>query len=89
MEREKREFETEAEYQKAAWGFMRRRDMRRNQIMGNRSRRMRGLPLMPQIPYEDAPLIPIAYKGTTYEGRLLRAADCPEGCVVKWERAKW
>ena len=94
MEREKREFETEAEYQDAAWRFSIRRTLRHTRISNNRSRRLRGLPPivpvpMDQLSAEKPPLIPIAYKGGAYEGRLLRAADCPEGCTVKWERAKW
>jgi hypothetical protein len=59
----------------------------RDAVSANRSRRMKGLPLIPQPERTPQPLFPFAYdKDGTYEGMLRDISDCPEGCVVKWQK---
>ena len=66
------------------------RKERQEAVSKNRSLRMRGLPLVavPEIP--ELPMIPFAYTlDGTYEGRLSDASECPSGCVVRYEKARW
>jgi len=71
-----------AEYQKLV--------QERNQIISqNRSRQMKGEARLPVPPKPEPPMVPVAYAADgTYEGRLQDPADCPAGCIVKWEPAK-
>lgn len=72
----------------------RRRSRERAEIISeNRARRMRRGPKLPPLPVPPKPMppmVPIAYAADgTYEGRLDSADECPAGCVVKWEPAKY
>lgn len=59
-------------------------------ISRNRSRRLRKLPPLPVPPKPEKPKVPVAYEADgTYYGRLNNADECPKGCIVKWEDAKW
>lgn len=64
---------------------------KRNRIISdNRSRRMRGLPLLrvPSVPQK--PLVPVAYtKSGDYHGRLSDANELPTGYILKWEKARY
>lgn len=64
---------------------------RRNEIIShNRAERMRRVKtgIIPVPPKPEAPTVPIAYdKDGHYVGRLNSVDECPEGCVIKWERA--
>ena len=57
-------------------------------ISMNRSRRIKGLSLLPVPPKPDKPLVPIAYETDgTFCGRLASADEVPVGCIVRWEPA--
>jgi hypothetical protein len=63
---------------------------RKQIISRNRSRLLRGLPRLevPEKPEQPKTILyPFAYsKDDTYEGRLNSPDECPEGCIVKWEK---
>lgn len=74
---------TEAEYRKAVYA-------RAEAVSLNRSRRLRGLELVPVPPKPEKPLLPFAYEPDgTYGGRLDSPEDLPEGYILKWRRANW
>ena len=64
---------------------------RRNAIISeNKRRRILGRPRLAVPARPIRPTVPIAYDADgTYVGRLVSAADCPAGCVVKWETQAW
>jgi len=59
-------------------------------VSRNRSRTIRGLKPGPVPEALRPPLVPVAYEADgTYMGRLRDAADCPAGCKVRWQEARW
>lgn len=61
--------------------------VRRNNVLRLTGRRNEREPLPPK---PEWPKVPIAYTlEGDYEGRLTDPADCPPGCVVRWERAQY
>jgi hypothetical protein len=60
---------------------------KRNQIIScNRSRLFGNKLQLPVPPKPVPPAVPVAYDGEgNYVGRLKDAADCPDGCRVRWE----
>jgi len=66
-------------------------EMNRQEIISrNRSRRLRGLPLLPQPPKVAPPKKRVVYSrekdgSLTYEGTLREGEDVPEGMVLKLE----
>ena len=57
-------------------------------VSWNRSRNLRGVPQEALPPKPDNVLVPCAYDADGgWHGRLYDTDECPDGCVIKWEKA--